>query len=337
MDSRSSSNSFETMATRCQTLETILFHPTDLTSEKSRASWPQRRNSGMEDHLESVHTLTSRFEADLLMDALERDGIPALLRSFEETPYDGLFVMQRGWGRILVSTTHAQAAKEIIEPLVRDLQAKKLYEDPAELDPLLWEKLRNADPQVIGRNAQIRYDAATRAYRVPILHGDFMCVPEEERIFSDETRTDIRENFQLYLVVLHYLLEAQPSGIVGQWVSEQEIPGGSFFFHGVHAFHTKPLEELFGHRPALFASAAERLGGMRVAGGDLAYRFWALPRVPLTFILWKGDEEFPATVHVRFDASIPHHFHTLDTIWALVNTVCRTLLAIGRDKVSSEQ
>ncbi len=44
----------------------------------------------MEDHLESVHTLTSRFEADLLMDALEREQIPALLRSFEETPYDGL-------------------------------------------------------------------------------------------------------------------------------------------------------------------------------------------------------------------------------------------------------
>lgn len=290
----------------------------------------------MEDHLESVHTLTSRFEADLLMDALERDGIPALLRSFEETPYDGLFVMQRGWGRILVSTTHAQAAKEIIEPLVRDLQAKKLYEDPAELDPLLWERLRSADPQVIGRNAQIRYDAATRAYRVPILHGDFMCVPEEERIFSDETRTDIRENFQLYLVVLHYLLEAQPSGIVGQWVSEQEIPGGSLFFRGPHAFHTGPLVELFGTRPALFTAAAEKLGGMRVASGDLAYRLWALPRIPLLFVLWEGDEEFPAVVHVRFDASIQNQLHTLDTIWALVNITCRSLRNIGKDILQSE-
>ena len=40
------------------------------------------------------------------------------------------------------------------------------------------------------------------------------------------------------------------------------------------------------------------LGGTRVTGGDLAYRFWALPRIPLMIVLWKGDEEFPAVVNV---------------------------------------
>jgi hypothetical protein len=307
--------------------------PQAMTLDAYSSRWS---NSNMENHMEAVHTLTSRFEADLLMDALEREGVPALLRSFEETPYDGLFVMQRGWGQILVPDTHVEQAKEIIQALVQDLKEKRRYEDPADVDPVLWEELRRAEPQTVCRNAQVRYDEASSAYVVPFLDGEYHCLLAEERIAPLGLNTHVRVNFQFCLVILHYLLEAQSEGIAGKWVSEQEIPGGSFFFHGVHAFHTKPLEELFGHRPALFASAAERLGGMRVAGGDLAYRFWALPRVPLTFILWKGDEEFPAAVHVRFDASIPHHFHTLDTIWALVNTVCRTLLAIGRDKVSSE-
>jgi hypothetical protein len=290
----------------------------------------------MEDHLESVHTLTNRFEADLLMDALEREQIPALLRSFEETPYDGLFVMQRGWGQIMVQARHAQAAREIIEPLVQDLQTKKLYQDPADLDPLLWERLRHADSQAISRNAQVSYDNASRTYLVPILNGEFACLPEEERVFSTVARTDIPESFQLYLVVLHYLLEAQPSGIVGRWVSEQEIPGGNLFFRGPHAFHTGPLVELFGTRPALFTAAAEKLGGMPVASGDLAYRLWALPRVPLLFVLWQGDDEFPAVIHIRFDASIQNQLHTLDTIWALANVVCRSLRSIGKNLLQPE-
>ncbi len=59
------------------------------------------------------------------------------------------------------------------------------------------ERLRRTDPQVISRNAQVRYDAATGTYWIPILNGGFACLPEEERIFSREARTDIRENFQL--------------------------------------------------------------------------------------------------------------------------------------------
>jgi len=56
-------------------------------------------------------------------------------------------------------------------------------------------------------------------------------------------------------------------------------------------------------------------------------------------VLWKGDEEFPAAINVRFDPTIHHHLHTLDTIWAMVNTVCRTLLRSARDscRVNSEQ
>lgn len=292
---------------------------------------PQGNERLMEDQLESVHTLTNRFEADLLMDALEREGIPALLRSFEETPYDGLFVMQRGWGRILVPSPQAQAAKEVIESLVRDLQTRKLYENPADLDPFLWERLRHADPQVICRNAQVRYHAATRSYLVPFLNGEYACFPEEERIISQLPDVDVRDNFQFYLVVLHYLIEAQSTGLTGRWVSEQEIPGGDLFFRGPHVFHTAPLEKLFGTRLDLFAAAAEKLGGMPVASGDLAYRFWPLPRIPLLVLLWRGDDEFPAVVHVRLDAGILDHLHTLDTIWAMVNVVCRSLKRIGKN------
>jgi hypothetical protein len=301
------------------------------------ADSPHGSDSIMGNQMEAVHTLTSRFEADLLMDALEREGIQALLRSFEETPYDGLFVMQRGWGQILVPHEQVEQARQIIQPLVQDLKERKLYDDPADVDPLLWDALRRADPQNICRNAQVQYDEAASAYIVPFLNGKFCCHPEEERITPLGPTTPIKLNFQFYLTILHYLLETQAEGLAGKWVSEQEVPGGSLFFRGIHAFQTQPLEQFFGERPALFAAAAERLGGMRATGGDLAYRFWALPRIPLMIVLWKGDEEFPAAVNIRFDATIHHHLRTLDTIWAMVNAVCRTLLSVGKKQLGSEE
>ena len=92
-----------------------------------------------------IYTLANRFEADLLMDALHREGVPAILRSFEETAYDGLFVPQRGWGQILVPKEYVPEAHEVIVPLIQELQSDGFAEDSREERPLVWEELAEAD------------------------------------------------------------------------------------------------------------------------------------------------------------------------------------------------
>jgi len=61
-----------------------------------------------------LHTVGNRFEADLLLHALQQEGIPVRLRTYEETPYDGLFVPQRGWGALFVPEEDEEAARELI-------------------------------------------------------------------------------------------------------------------------------------------------------------------------------------------------------------------------------
>jgi hypothetical protein len=289
----------------------------------------------MEDNLVAIHPLTSRFEADLLLNALEQEGIPALLRSFEETPYDGLFVPQRGWGKILVSEAYESQATALIQSLLEDLKTRKLYSDPAEIDPLLWENLRRAEPEKICSQAMVRYDAKLSAYMVPFLSGEFRCFPDRQIIEPVGAAPHCRLNFELYLVILHYLLESRSEGLAGQWVSEQDIPGGSLFFRGPHQLLTRPLVKLFGAQPEFFRAAAEQLGGTPVALGDLAYRLWAFPRVPLLYILWRGDEEFEPVLNIRFDATVSSQLNGLDTLWALVNVVSRTLLAVAKSLASN--
>lgn len=280
-----------------------------------------------------IHTLSNRFEADLLSDALEKENIPTILKSFEETPYDGLFVKQRGWGCLMVPDDLAFNACQIIQPLIEEVKSQSPYTDPSEIDPLLWEKLRQEDAQKISQNTQTRFDAERGAYVIPFLDCELLCFPESQSLDSRPPSPYHRFDFELYLIALHYLLEAEPKPLSGKWISEKEIPGGELFFRGPHQFPTDKLIKIFGSRPDLFASASEKLGGTKVDMGDCAYRFWPFPRIPLLVVLWQGDEEFKPSIQIRFDGSIFLHLKALDTIWAMVNVVCRSLYAAGKSLV----
>ncbi len=56
----------------------------------------------------------NRFEWDRTAQALERAGIPYLMKSFLDTAYDGLYLPQKGWGAVMVPEGLVEEAKEII-------------------------------------------------------------------------------------------------------------------------------------------------------------------------------------------------------------------------------
>ena len=68
-----------------------------------------------------VHTVEHRFEADLLVQALRQENIPVLLRRFEETAYDGLFVTQMGWGALLVPGDYQEEAATVISRVLQSI------------------------------------------------------------------------------------------------------------------------------------------------------------------------------------------------------------------------
>ena len=275
----------------------------------------------------SVHVLDNRFEADLLVESLKREGIPVILKPYEETAYDSLFISQKGWGAILVPSSKARKASEIIREILEDLRAKKLFEDPSEVDPLLWERLNEAVPDEVCKNAQVRFDPKERAYLVPFLAGLCRVIPGERRVELVGNIPFNKLDFELVLVILHYLMDSRLVPLAGRWIGEKDLPGGDLFFTGPHQLPTRELIGAFGRDTSLFRAAMEKLGGVEMKFGDASYRLWALPRVPVMFILWEGDEEFEPAIHIRFDASVTEHFPVLDTIWALINVICRNILA----------
>jgi Domain of unknown function (DUF3786) len=199
------------------------------------------------------------------------------------------------------------------------------FQDPGEIDPRLWEELATRDPDAICVRASVRFERERGCYVVPFLNRSYGVFPGERLIERQDSRRKEDLSFQLYLVLVTYLLCARSLALAGRMVTGVELRGGSFFFRGHHALFTEPLERRFGSDPEGFLGAGLRLGGTKTDFGDASFRLWTLPRIPLGYILWCADDEFSTRLGVVFDASIVEHL-ALDVIWALVNEVGRALL-----------
>ena len=204
-------------------------------------------------------------------------------------------------------------------------KGRSIYEDPSEIDPNLWSELSSMEVSEVCARAAVRYDEARGCYQIPFLHQTYGCYPEKRLIERLDHEGSQKHSFQFYLVLLTYLIRSQPAGLTGRMVTGSELKGGDFFFKGPHVLFTRPLEKRFGRDGQTFLEVGLRLAGDQTEYGDVSFRLWPLPKVPLGYILWLADEEFPERLVVTFDSSIEGHF-PLDVIWALVNLVGGALL-----------
>jgi hypothetical protein len=192
-----------------------------------------------------------------------------------------------------------------------------------EIDPAYWEELATLDTDEVCRRSLASYDAKQEAYHMPLLNQDYRILPCRRFIARDRDASAPSHRyegicFSEALVLVIYLLRAKEIPLARKQQTEKDLPGGETFFRGPHELSRQPILEHFGRNPEGFLRAGSSLGGERLDFGDAAFRFWALPRVPLDYILWVEDDEFPARVTLAFDATVAGHL-PLDVIWALVH------------------
>jgi methionyl-tRNA synthetase len=89
-----------------------------LINEREWKKCVTKRKAEDKEFFVRVKTVEDRFEADIIKDALEKENVPVLVRSFQDTSFDGIFIPQKGWGIILVPEEHRDKAKYIIESLI---------------------------------------------------------------------------------------------------------------------------------------------------------------------------------------------------------------------------
>ena len=114
------------------------------------------------------------------------------------------------------------------------------------------------------------------------------------------------------ILILHYVTSISESTEVGTLISYKELPGGAIYIKPFSGRAIDPLVRTFGPDPDSLLKVASQVGGQSVGLGDVAVTFRVFPRIPVTFILWRADDEFPASGNILFDASAPSILPTED-------------------------
>ncbi len=165
-----------------------------------------------------------------------------------------------------------------------------------------WRELREMDPKDVCRRALAVY-RKEQYFSLFFMEEEYLIYPEECRV-ERQGAPPGESNDPLKLLLLLYLIRSTETLISGKLCSTSALPGGLLFFKGPHSVPDKPIIERFSDNFSGFSEASEKLGGRKSLYGDLSYEFQILPRIPLTVVLWKGDDEFPPRCDFLFDKSV---------------------------------
>jgi len=184
----------------------------------------------------------------------------------------------------------------------------------------LWKALVGAEPGDVCRRSLAQFEAVSGAYVVDMLAKVYTVRPRErliERCGSPpKTITDIH----FYVSAVQYLLKARDVPRTGEWVTEKQLSYGDFFFTTPHPLPTAKILKRFGTDVDGFIRACARLGGKKLTFGDVSFELRVFPRLPLAYVLWRADDEFPARCQILFDSTAEAHL-PVDALWSAMHIV----------------
>jgi hypothetical protein len=205
--------------------------------------------------------------------------------------------------------------------------AKEEKNQNAVIDTFHWDRLLQLHPTDVCNRTEAIYHPTLEGFVLPVYNLRYLILPKEEKILRMEWNDKPVEEAlhpHFYLMVLVYLNEAKDAKPTHTWISEKDLKGGSTFFRGPHRLEVEELIDFFGKDSEGFLKTGKKLGGSEILYGDKGFALEVFPKVPLAYILWRGDAEFPPKISVLFDSSIESHL-PLDIIWCMVGETSRRL------------
>ncbi len=95
----------------------------------------------------------------------------------------------------------------------------------------------------------------------------------------------------------------------GEWMPFRNLKDASPFGPAFQKTVIDVFARTFsGHVPEL-KLACQSLGGEKLPHGDAGYQLFAFPCIPVQFLFWDGDEEFPAQANILFDKNATDFIH----------------------------
>jgi hypothetical protein len=174
------------------------------------------------------------------------------------------------------------------------------------------------------------FDEKAGAYLLRCYGRDFLVSPCDMLIASADGRGELflgklKDFFRL--AVLWYMSNAKEIPPTGRLLRPTDVKGGHRFTVGTHVLPLERIAERFARDREGFLRLGRAYGAEEIPGsGDACLRFYPLPRVPVTLLLWLEDEEFPPRVDLFFDSTCEFQLSLSDVIWAVAMMTCVVMI-----------
>lgn len=185
----------------------------------------------------------------------------------------------------------------------------------------------NVEDQCQKAGAELKLSASKKIIILEYLNRSYQITLPEMDVSPLGSQEPIQPKEKL--LMLHYLIQAKGSPISGTKITYKELPEGANYFPTFYKRAIKPLLDNFGQESHRLLDAAAKLGGHKADYGDIAVAISAFSRVPLTLVLWCGDDELAPEGSILFDSTISSYLSAED-ITVLCETIAWRLVKISR-------
>jgi hypothetical protein len=175
-----------------------------------------------------------------------------------------------------------------------------------------------ADIEAQCRNSGARYLAGEKLIVLDYLGRSFnIGFPEGEVAPAGGTEpVAIRDK----ILILDYFTRAKGTPPSGKTITYKELHDGINYYPAFAKRAIQPLVTYFSEDPGRLVKTAENLGGRPADLGDAAVAIPAFPRVTVTLVLWRGDDEFPPEGSILFDGNVSDYLSNDD-----IHTLCENI------------
>jgi hypothetical protein len=152
------------------------------------------------------------------------------------------------------------------------------------------------------------------------------CMGEEYAVGSDGKISPDTRNPWIKILLLHYVRNRGRGEFTGKWVSFSELKGGLMKASTFQRECEEPLRRLMDEHADRATFMLERTGSSRVSGypADHAWSLDLLPRIRTLILYHHGDEEFPSSLKMLFDA-VTGEFIDVETLIFLCEGLVHTV------------
>ena len=180
-----------------------------------------------------------------------------------------------------------------------------------------WDILAGLSPEDVCTRAQVTFDGSSRRYTLRSFRQDIFVSPEERGIAGCSPVADLLLNKLGHfsrLPILWYLINAKDIPLSGELRRPSDLSGGQIYLQGSHVLPLDGIAQRYGSDISGFLSRGRELGGESLSYGDASIRLFPFPRVPVTVVLWKGDDEFASRCTLLLDSTCEVHLPA-DVLW----------------------